>query len=99
MGKIIDTLTTMFMQPSQPKAEAEAVNTTKTVPQHSHAQLTRKVLRILRTSRDPQEVEGDLGFSHAPEAELKDRKILKICRKKEEEETKKSAAADVLLML
>ena len=92
MGKIIETLTTMFMQPSQPKAEAEAVNTTKTVTQHSHAQLTRKVLRILRTSRlDPQEVEGDLGFSHAPEAELKDRKILKICRKKEEEETKKSA--------
>jgi len=92
MGKIIETLTTMFMQPSQPKAEAEAVNTTKTVPQHSHAQLTRKVLRILRTSRlDPQEAEGDLGFSHAPEAELKDRKILKICRKKEEEETKKSA--------
>ena len=34
-------------------------------------------------------MEGDLGFSHAPEAELKDRKILKICRKKEEEETKK----------
>ena len=92
MGKIIETLTTMFMKPSQPKAEAEAVNTTKTVTQHSHAQLTRKVLRILRTSRlDPQEVEGDLGFSHAPEAELKDRKILKICRKKEEEETKKSA--------
>ena len=34
MGKIIETLTTMFMQPSQPKAEAEAANTTKTVPQH-----------------------------------------------------------------
>ena len=100
MGDIIETLTTMFMQPSQPKAEAEAVNTTKTVTQHSHAQLTRKVLRILRTSRlDPQEVEGDLGFSHATEAELKDRKILKICRKKEEEETKKSAeerAADAV---
>ena len=90
MGKIIETLTAMFMQPSQPKAEAEAVNTTKTVPQHSHAQLTRKVLRILRRPRlDPQEVEGDLGFSHAPEAELKDRKILKICRNKEEEETNK----------
>ena len=44
-------------------------------------------------------MEGDLGFSHAPEAELKDRKILKICRKKEEEETKKSAeerAADAV---
>ena len=93
MGKIIETLTTMFMQPSQPKAEAEAANTTKTVPQHSHAQLTRKVLRILRTSRlDPQEVEGDLGFSHAPEAELKDRKILKIRRKTEEEEKIESAA-------
>ena len=37
MGKIIETLTTMFMQPSQPKAEAEAANTTKTVPQHSLA--------------------------------------------------------------
>ena len=36
-------------------------------------------------------MEGDLGFSHAPEAELKDRKILQICRKKEEEETNKSA--------
>ena len=96
MGKTIETLTTMFMQPSQPKAEAEAENTTKTVPQHSHAKLTRKVLRILRTPRlDPQEVEGNLGFHHAPEAELKDRKILKICRKiyrkKEEEGTKKSA--------
>ena len=37
-------------------------------------------------------MEGDLGFSHAPEAELKDRKILKIRRKTEEEEKIESAA-------
>ena len=32
----------------------------------------------------------DPGFSHAPETELKDKKILKIRRKKEEEETLES---------
>ena len=54
--------------------------------------MERKVFRILRTPRrlDPQEVEVDPGFSHAPETELKDRKILKIRRKKEEEETLES---------
>ena len=36
-------------------------------------------------------MEGDPGFSHAPETELKDRKILKIRSKKDEEETIESA--------
>ena len=85
MGKIIDTLTTMFMQPSQPQPE-----TTNTVHQHSQAKFPRKACRIFRP---PQEVEGDFGFSHASETELNDRKILKIRRKKDEEETIESETA------
>jgi hypothetical protein len=87
MGTMIELLTMIFMKPTQPEAEAEKI--TKTVLRHSDAKLfRRKVFRIIRTPRrlDPQEVEVDTGFSHAPETELKDRKILKIRRKKEEEE-------------
>ncbi len=87
MEKIIETLTAMFMKPSQPHPEVEAEKPTKTVNQHSYSQTKfspRKVRRIPRP-----DMKARLGCDRAQEDELivhcKFRKILKICRKAAEE--------------
>ena len=83
MEKIIETLTAMFMKPSQPHPEVEAEKPTKTVNQHSHSQ-TKFPLRKVRRIPRP-DMKARLGCDRAREDEHKVRKILKICRKAAEE--------------
>ena len=96
MGKIIETLTTMFMKPQVKKTheettEGEGFGSLRA----NHEQLTvRKIFKINRKLLHPrQQVEAEVcGFARAHETELSERKILKLRRKTEEEEKIESAA-------
>ena len=96
MGKIIETLTTMFMQPQVKKTheettEGEGFGSLRA----NHEQLTvRRIVKINRKLHPlRQQVEAEVcGFARAHEPELSKRKVLKLRRKTEEEEKIESAA-------
>ena len=90
MEKIIETLTAMFMKPSQPHPEVEAEKPTKTVNQHSHSQTKFPLRKVRRVPRPDMKV--GLGCDRAQVDEPEVRKITRGAEGKEAGLQKKEKA-------